>query len=336
MKFRFSILCSFIILASGPEAYCGNAQDQTLLLKFYEKDTVTVLITDSGLGGIAVCADIELRCRSEHPFSTVKIVFCNALPESDYGYNMMRTTEEKVKVFSDALSGMTTNYSPDIILIACNTLSVLYNQTQYSRNASIPVISIVNIGVELMSRALIADASSTVIIFGTETTIEADSHRSMLINSGVAKERIITQSCPDLAGEIQADASSDAVATMIGFYGDDAVNKLPPSRGTLYASLCCTHYGYAGDQFRAVLNRSGRAKTVLIDPTRSMSDVIFLKGSAIRYRSTMTTVTVVSRADITPQETHSISTLIERQSPSTARALVSFELKKDLFEFTRK
>jgi glutamate racemase len=330
------VILTFFLILSSSDAHDRSVRPDEMLKEFFTKDSVTVLVTDSGLGGLAVCADIESRLHNEHPFASVKIIFCNALPESDYGYNMMRSTDEKVQVFSDALEGMTRTYSPDIILIACNTLSVLYEQTPFSHTATIPVVSIVSIGVELMTRALKADPSSTVIIFGTETTIDADSHRSLLIKNGIAQQRIITQACPDLAGEIQADASSDAVATMIGFYGEDALGKLPASKGPLYASLCCTHYGYADSRFRAMLDNSGRRRTSLIDPTRSMSDVIFPKKFSARFRRTASSVSVISRADITPQEVRSIATLIDAQSHATAQALASFELNKHLFEFMRK
>ena len=307
-----------------------------LFNEFLSIEEVTILITDSGLGGIAVCADIESRFRSEHPFKSVKIIYCNALPESDYGYNNMKTTEEKVRVFSAALDGMTKWYSPDIILIACNTLSVLYEQTDYFLNAKIPVISIVDIGVDMMTDALKKDTTSSIVIFGTETTIEARSHQSLLLKNGITEDRIVTQACPDLAGEIQSDASSDAVATMIGFYSDDAAKKLPAVSGNVYVGLCCTHFGYASEHFLQGVNDASKRKTFVIDPTRSMSGVIFPVKSNKRFVSTTVSVNVVSRAAITQQETRSIGALIMGQSAVTANSLQKYTLKKDLFEFQRK
>ncbi len=317
-------------------AHTVDRTEQKGMKELFDKEEVTVLVTDSGLGGIAVCADIEQRLRSEYPFRSVKLIFCNALPESDYGYNMMGSTEEKIQVFSDALTGMTRWYAPDIILIACNTLSVLYDRTEYSRTATVPVISIVDIGVQMMADYMRREPSSSVIIFGTETTIEAESHKSLLMKTGIPASRIVQQACPDLAGEIQSDAASDAVGTMIGFYADDAAGKLTNSTGPVAASLCCTHYGYSAGQFREALQQRVQRSVDLIDPTQSMSNVLFPSGRRTRFAATHTSVTVISRATIAPQEVHSIAALIARQSPATAAALETFTLNKELFTYTRK
>lgn len=303
---------------------------------FLDKEDVTILITDSGLGGIAVCADIEERLHREHPFRSVNIVFCNALPESDYGYNMMSTPQEKIKIFSDALTGMTKWYSPDIIMIACNTLSVLYDQTDYSHTATVPVISIVDIGVGMMTDALNTDTTSSVIIFGTETTIEADSHRSLLLKNGIVANKIVTQACPDLAGEIQSDPASDAVGTMIEFAAGDAIEKLRVHSGSVYAALCCTHYGYVAQLFQRALNSLSNRKTSVIDPTRFMGNVVFPEKLLKRFSATTIRVHVASRAAMTPGETESIGALVSGRSKETANALRNFEMKKDLFYFQRK
>lgn len=324
-----------VVLAAAVTAHPQEDRKTVLMDAFSAKEQVTILITDSGLGGMAVCADIEERLHRDHPFRSVKLVFCNALPESDYGYNMMGSTGEKLRVFSDALEGMTKLYSPDIILIACNTLSVLYEQTEYSGTAAIPVVSIVDIGAAMMTDALKKDPASSVIIFGTETTIGANSHKAQLMHNGIAEDRIVTQACPDLAGEIQSDAASDAVGTMIEFNAGDAVEKLSTRSGAVYAGLCCTHYGYAATMFREAVERLSARTTSVIDPTRSMAGVVFSARMAKRYTATAIRVNVVSRAALTPQETHSIAELLRRRSEPAASALRNYEMKKDLFQFQR-
>jgi len=326
VRISFSIVFVLLIsIAAVPE----SAHAQALA----GKDSVTILITDSGLGGLAVCADIERRLNTEHPFRFARLIFCNALPEADYGYNTMANREEKIRVFSAALTGMTKWYSPDIILIACNTLSVLYRETPYAKNAKIPVISIVETGVEMMAERMKADPSASMIIFGTETTIGENVHKQMLMKRGFPEKRITTQVCPDLAGEIQSDAASDAVQTMTAFYADEAVQKLSPGNGTVIAGLCCTHYGYAEGFFRdALMKTSGRTVTI-VDPTTRMSDVVFSPAAKNSFFGTDVNVAVVSRAKITDAEIQSIGRLLEDQSPRTALALRKYEMKRNLFEF---
>ena len=113
--------------------------------EFFKKEKVTILVTDSGLGGLSVAAHLEANFKKWHPFKEVKIMFVNALPSETYFYNQMKNTAEKVRVFNQALFGMTEKLSPDLIFIACNTLSVLYNQTDKQRfnctKTSVQVIS---------------------------------------------------------------------------------------------------------------------------------------------------------------------------------------------------
>ncbi|MCX6136445.1 MAG: aspartate/glutamate racemase family protein [Ignavibacteriales bacterium] len=330
------LACCWVLFGGRLSASMFPDRHQDLMDRFAAKDSVSILVTDSGLGGIAVCADIERRLQTEHPFRSVKLVFCNALPESDYGYNAMASTEEKIRLFSDALKGMTAWYEPDIVLIACNTLSVLYDKTEYAKTASIPVISIVDVGVRMMADALAGDATSSLIIFGTETTVESNIHRSLMMQKAIPASRIAVQACPDLAGEIQADASSDAVRTMIGFYSEEAVQKLSSPHGTVFAVLCCTHYGYAGSIFQSAIAGASGGTVRIVDPTTRMSDIVFAQGRNKRFQATTTRVSVISRAAITEAERNSIGLLIRQQSAATAASLAAYELKRNLFEFKRK
>ena len=96
-----------------------------------ERDSITVLVTDSGLGGLSVCADLDHRARATGRYRVLNIIFCNALPEASQGYNRMPSVERKIRVFDDALAGMARWYGPDALLVACNTLSVLIPRTTF-------------------------------------------------------------------------------------------------------------------------------------------------------------------------------------------------------------
>jgi glutamate racemase len=298
-----------------------------------QRDSLRVLVTDSGLGGLAVCADIEARARSEGGYRVLEVIFANALPEVNCGYNRMRSTEEKVRVFDDALHGMERWYAPDLILVACNTLSVLIPQTRFAAAGRIPVLGIVETGVGMMLERLRADTASTAIIFGTETTVSAGTHRTLLEQAGVLPERIVMQACPDLAGAIETDARSDAVETAIDLFVEEAVEQCPADGSRVVAGLCCTHYGYRRDRFTAALGASARGPVDVVDPNDRMSDVLFPAGKGDRPGPAKVSVQVVSRAVITQAEVASIGTLVEQVSAATAAALRAYTLKRDLFPF---
>lgn len=313
----------------------STAQDsaRVRIAQLAEKDSITVLVTDSGLGGLSVCADIESRARQTGFYRSIRIIFANALPESNRGYNRMKSTAEKIRVFDDALGGMAGLYAPDAILVACNTLSVLIPQTPFIAGSAIPVLGIVETGVEMMYERLVNEPHSTAIIFGTETTIEAGTHRRLLIEKGIDSARLVPQACPNLAGEIEADAQSDVVHTAVDLFVSDALEKTGGTAGPVIAGLYCTHYGYVASQFDTALRSQGISRTEVIDPNARMGDILFPPGKPRRSKNPDIRVEVISRAIIAPEEIASIGALVEPVSPLTAGALREYTLKRDLFPF---
>src|SRR5258705_5636187 len=116
-----------------------------------------ILITDSGVGGLSVCAYAERFVRVHGFTEPVRLTFANAAPANDYGYNSMPSTEEKLETFDRFLGNVTTRHAPDLIYVACNTLSVLLPDTPYLQKAVIPVKGIVETGAQLLLRKLEAD-----------------------------------------------------------------------------------------------------------------------------------------------------------------------------------
>ncbi len=314
----------------------SRAQDSTRsrIERLAEKDSITILITDSGLGGLSVCADIDRRVRETGVYRKARLVFANALPESNRGYNKMVTTAEKVEVFDAALNGMARWYSPDAILVACNTLSVLIPQTRFVRESPIPVLGIVETGVEMLYDRLSADPGATGIIFGTETTIGMGTHKRLLVEKGIDPSRLVTQACSGLAGKIEEAAGGEEVRTAINDFVTQALTRAPGQTGKVYAGLCCTHYGYSKGFFEESFRQKGVSDAVIVDPNARMGEVLFPPGAKRRVERPDVRVEVASRAVITPEETASIGGLVEPVSPATAEALRNYLLKKDLFPYT--
>jgi len=294
-------------------------------------DSVTVLVTDSGLGGLSVAAEIERHARVTADGRLLRIVFANALPEAGRGYNTMASAEQKARVFAAALAGMARAFPPDVVLVACNTLSVLLPRIRPATDA--PVLGIVELGVDALEERLRAVHDSTAIIFGTETTMAAGAHRSMLVGRGIAEERIVVQACPRLASEIEANATGDRVAAMIDGYTAEAMARAVRPGDAVLAGLCCTHYGYCAGQFLEALRRHGARQVEILDPNRRMARVLFPDGGTPRGAGGGVSVRVVSRAEISDAEVRSIAALIDATSAATAAALRAWERKRDLFPF---
>lgn len=313
-----------------------DATPERRLAEIVQQDSITVLVTDSGLGGLSVCAAVDSLARATGRYRAMRLVFANALPESGSGYNRMKSLDEKVRVFDAAIRGMVEAYHPDVVLIACNTLSVVYPMTAFSREAPMPVVGIVTMGVDLLEEELRRRPGGTAIIFGTETTIGAGTHKRLLMERGVRSDRIVAQACPELAGKIERDARGEGVKNAIGQFADEAVAQSAVSGQGIVAALCCTHYGYCAEFFQAALAQRTGGEVTILDPNKRMSTLLFPDDRRVPSASPEVSISVVSRAVITSEETVSIGALLLPVSPAAAAALERYELRRDLFPFPTK
>ena len=307
--------------------------DSEKLARFFQKKSVRLVVTDSGLGGLSVFADLAARISGSGLFENVEVSYFNAQLDSSTGYNDMKTMDQKVRIFENALNAMEKNFSPDMILIACNTLSVVYPGTKFAATTNIPVIGIVGTGVELIQDRLRQNDSSKVIIFATLTTVEQNAHKKMLVAGGVDSGRIVTQACPRLAGSIERGAASQQTRELVNEYVDQALEKIPGEKMPVIISFNCTHYGYVGDLFADCLTEQGQAYTELLDPNTRMIDFMFTEPYLHRYPETSLSLKVVSQPELSEARINSIGSLIAAKSPAAYDALKRYTYAPDFFEW---
>jgi glutamate racemase len=291
----------------------------------------TIVVTDSGLGGLAVVAALDSTLLSSAFAEDVEIVFCNALFDASGGYNSLPERSDRILLFSRALAAMAEAFHPDQMLIACNTLSVLYPETEFAARTGVPVTGIIEPGVDLIAARLLGRDSGTVILFGTETTVEEGVHAAGLAARGIASNRIVTQACPQLASYIELGYDSDATGLLIDAYVGDALASAADADGPLTVSLNCTHYGYALPAWEAAFATRGVSVDAFLNPNASLARAATLPpavggGAAGRVR-----VRVVSQAAIAPEVARSLARWLDSRSPATAAALLRFEHRPDLF-----
>jgi glutamate racemase len=238
---------------------------------------------------------------------------------------------ERIRVFDRALGAM-LRFQPDRILIACNTLSALYAHTPFSKQTPVPVVGIIDFGVELMHSCLNSRADSRVIIFGTPTTIEADTHRTRLVGRGIAADRIICQPCDRLAGEIEKAPEGATVRAMIESCIRQAAERVPDRRRPVAAALCCTHYGYSQRVFEAALQSVFEGPITILNPNRAMSEAL-LTDCPQGNQDVRIDLKVVSRIVWSDEKIEAIARLLETASPLTAGALRQYRHDPDLFTF---
>jgi glutamate racemase len=290
-----------------------------------------ILITDSGVGGLSVCAYAERFVRTQGFEEPVRLTFANAAPENDYGYNSMASREVKLETFDRFLQNVTERYAPDLIYVACNTLSVLLADTPYVHKALIPVKGIVETGAELLRRELEADPRSVAMIFGTQTTIDAGAYPRLLEARGVEPSRIISQACPGLADTISEDREGVRTRSEIVRWVRAAIEKMQRADRAVVACLACTHYGYRKDLFADVLAGAG-IRAIVVNPNEGAVDDLFgphLVAGAGMNRDV--DVEFVTRYAIPNATVEALTWFLSDISPRTVAAMKDFVHIPDLF-----
>jgi glutamate racemase len=297
-----------------------------------KKKDVTILVTDSGLGGLSVAADLAARLPKSGIFRTARIVFFSSLFRERSGYNSLKNEADKARIFQVVLEAMEKHYAPDLLLIGCNTLSVVYHDTAFSKRPRFPVVGIVEAGAELVADQFKRMPEATAVIFATRTTIESEAHKKWLLKHGYPADKIVGQACHKLAGAINRGYQSEETMGLIRQYVAEALAMLPDPGAPLFVSLNCTDYGYVVDQFRQVLAESGYTDITVIDPNSRLADFLISVARLHRFPETRLTVEVVSKTLITEDMIASVGSVLESLSPETAEALRRYRHEPGLFE----
>ncbi len=298
-----------------------------------EKDSVTIVVTDSGLGGLSIMAEAAARLKESGIYRRVRLVFFNALFANDSGYNSLPERADKIRIFGNVLKSIENRYSPDLVLLACNTLSVLLPDTPAARTARSPIRGIVEPGAELLAEAWKKDPAAAVLLFGTETTIAEGAHRARLMALGVPADKIIAQPCPELASYIENATDGENTALLISSYVDEALAQLPIPAPPVLAGLVCTHYGYAAGLWAAAFAERKIDVRGILDPNTRLAEAVLSPGAVKRFDRTDIEARVVSKVEIAERKRAALGDWLDRRSPEVAAALRSYTLQPDLFDW---
>lgn len=288
-----------------------------------------IVITDSGVGGLSVCAYAERLVRTHGSSEPVRLTFANAAPANDFGYNSMPSREAKLEKFDRFLTSVNERYEPNLIYVACNTLSVLLPDTPFFAKALTPVKGIVETASDLLLRELDAHPESIALIFGTQTTIDAETYPRLLQDRGIEESRIVSQACPGLADTISEDREGTRTRSEIAGWVRTAIGKMQRRDRPVVACLACTHYGYRKDLFAAAFAEAGIRATV-INPNERATDDLFGKQPGTRTHRQVD-VEFVTRYAIPPATVEALTWFLSEISPRTVAAMQNFAHIPDLF-----
>ena len=286
-------------------------------------------ITDSGVGGLSVCAEVEASLRESPCGQDLEILYLNAALQDDYSYNAMPSREAKLEAFDRFLHNVRNRYRPDILFIACNSLSVLFKDPFFDSHRNIPIEGIVEAGTAQLKRALDTGPDSAFIVFATPTTVEEGTYGHVLAQCGASEKQVVEQACPGLPDAISNDFSGAQARELLQHFVPQALSRFETAPAQVQAFLGCTHYGYQSEVFADLLAAQADEVRVL-NPNRAAAAGILEqiepapgRGKA-RYR-------FITPYAVPEKPLGSLSYYLGERAPATVAALQGFELDRRLY-----
>ena len=289
-------------------------------------------MTDSGLGGLSIAAGF---LAASHRYAIpLNLIYFNALPAQDRGYNRMRNQAEKIAVFNQVLTAAIRRFDPRVLAVACNTLAVLLPEIPILKAYSGDIVDIIYHGTIEVQNQIEPDEDCDLIIFGTETTIQADVHRSFFSRPPHRFRRVVAQSCRGLPSAIERGSTSTLTNRIINESVRAALRQLPDKSRKVTLLLACTHFGYVADVFRTALQQAGVTEVRIIDPNSGMikrliKSVQSRAGQSLQPEDIR--IRILSKCPLLGEEITTIANLVRPVSEEIATALENYELLPDLF-----
>ena len=285
-------------------------------------------ITDSGVGGLSVCAEVEAKLRHSPIQEDIELLYLNAAIEDDYSYNSMPDRHTKLQAFDRFLRNVQKRYQPDLLFIACNTLSVLYQDPYFDHHRHIPIEGIVNTGARGMLAAFEREKDITFIVFATPTTVEEAVYSKRLKEQGVPVNQVVEQACPGLPDAISNDGSGQLAANLLREFVPAALEQFDRTPENVAAFLGCTHYGYQAARFEKALQPLV-PRLRIMNPNEGAADTI-LSGLDTATGQGSLKVEFITRYVIPGVAIKSLSGYIGAKAPATFSALERFTLSPEL------
>ena len=287
---------------------------------------LTIVVTDSGIGGYSVAAELYARLKARS--LSARIIFFNALFNEQSGYNRLKTLAEKAEKFDAALRGM-ARLTPDAICIACNTLSVIYPHTAFAQAAPIPVTGIVEVGVDALLRLMKGVLQPHAVLFATPTTIQQGEHVRRLRQLR-PDAQLVEQPCPELIKAIECGNPQD-IEARICEYVAAAVRQIPAGTNAVFAGLFCTHFGYFQKTFQRVFQEYG-IDAEIVNPNSALVETMLetLSGQH-QHNAQSVSIECVSKTRIAPEAIATLAPLLAVYGDETVAALQAYRHDSELF-----
>ena len=294
-----------------------------------------IVVTDSGFGGLGIAARLYESLKSHNSMETMDIIFVNGLPDEKYGYNSILDEKLKINIFNNLLVNINQKLKPDLIVIACNTLSVLLKKAGIYPQIKDYTIDIIEFGTEIVIQNHRSVYSALLSILGTKTTIDSEVHRSYFQKYPCIFSNVLAIPCTELVTAIEDDFESMKAKSII----KSCVNKIgmrfvDSNYSKLFLILACTHFPYVEHIFRHYLEKSN-VPYEIINPNyfmiKSIENIFRDRFKTFQNVPGKIKISIISKTTITNQKIKSITILIKNISEDTITALHDYRYIPDFF-----
>lgn len=270
-----------------------------------------IAVCDSGVGGV------DIACRLWKKGGAGELLYFNVWPEPDRGFGKM-SPEERTAVWERAFDGIAA-YKPDLLVIGCNTLSVVHRRSGRMGDKRVPVLDIANAAVAVCGSFLRGNPQKKLIITGTAETVNSNCYKNMLVDSGIAPERIEGLPLPGLATLIENVPGSPEITERM-LQGKRELSHIKDF-STYALGLCCTHFGYIAPLWREIF-----APFMLLNPNEEiLKDVSFPQGNGgIKVK-------FFSKIPLAKEKITALKPLFA-SAPPVAEALENYNYTPDLYQ----
>ena len=280
-----------------------------------------IVVCDSGLGGLNIAGHFfSPRKAAAEP---CELVYFNAYPEAGRGFNTLPDDRAREELFRNVLEGI-ARFEPDLCLIACNTLSIVWEKLKTYWRPAFPVVGIVDVAVEAMADVLKREPESALLILGTKSTVASGLYPGRLTRRGIDAGRIHSLACPGLATLLESDPGAPEVVTRIADHAREARDAFDVAPAKLRLGLCCTHFGFASSLWRREFERAFGVPVGIVDPNDSF-------GKDFRAE----TFDYHARIGFFPGARDNIGRYFSASAPAIADALRNAEPEPELFKLDR-
>ena len=278
-----------------------------------------IIVCDSGLGGLNIAS--RFFCGENEGIEHCELIYFNAYPSATCGFNKLPSLKAQEEVLRDVLESM-KKFSPDLCLIACNTLSIVYERLLTWYTPVFPIRGIVDAAVDGMFQALENEPESSLLILGTKSTVESQVYEKRLWERNIAPERIRGLACPGLATLLESDPAALEVQEKIAQYASCAEQLFPGKPEKLFLGLCCTHFGFASDFWIKEFSSVFGNRVALVNPNDLLGTG--WKACAFSYHS---------KIEFFPGARENMSACFKPFAPLIAEALNTAQADRELFNF---